>query len=242
MSYHVHQIKPPNYFIGRNDYVIEQIREELAVLEISRPLSTIQPTRELFCPYETRWGFAPWISLACHLVSEFIEFAHVHRVEPFARLFSKLRRDICQVEVVTIAFTQDIDLIEVTDPLCPDQRIYRADRNRQHTAIEALVVRFQEGVPDHVNFGLTLYFELFRNTLPVHGCRVDEDLGPGAAINMQLLILLAVALDSYGNRWKGDRNCGRSPKDVVDQFQLVRISACSDEPRYSKSRIYPHRD
>ncbi len=60
----------------------------------------IQPTHELISPYEIRWGFDPWIPFTCHLVSEFIELAHIHRIEPFARLFSKLRRDICQVEVV----------------------------------------------------------------------------------------------------------------------------------------------
>jgi len=64
------------------------------------------PTRELVCPDETRWGFDPWISLACHLVSEFIKFAHVYRIERFARLFSKLGRDVCQIEVVAITFTQ----------------------------------------------------------------------------------------------------------------------------------------
>jgi len=85
----------------------------------------IQPTRELVSPYETRWGFDLWIPFACHLVSEFIEFAHVHRVEPFARLFSILCRDICQVEVVAISLTQSIDLIDVTDPLCPSESIER---------------------------------------------------------------------------------------------------------------------
>ena len=118
------------------------------MLRLIYNFDTIQPTHRLLVYYETWRGFDPGVALACHSVSEFIEPAHIYRVKHFTRLFSKFNRDICQVEFIAIAFTQGIDLIKVTDPLGSDQRFYRTVRNRQDIAFDALMARFQKGVPD----------------------------------------------------------------------------------------------
>ena len=51
------------------------------------------------------------------LLAEIEQLAHVHGVESFRGLLGERRRDIGEIEVVTVALAQGVDLVEIADAL-----------------------------------------------------------------------------------------------------------------------------
>ena len=80
----------------------------------------------------------PGISFQGHIVAKLIELFHVDRIKGFKWFFRKIRRDISEIECITVTLAQGINLIEITNALCSDERIDGTCGNGKYTSLKGL--------------------------------------------------------------------------------------------------------
>ncbi len=73
----------------------------------------------------------PDVAATRHLETPIVELPHVYRIETFARLIHEVRRIIGNIEVVTVAPAQRVDLIQIAAPLGANQRVVRVAISRR---------------------------------------------------------------------------------------------------------------
>src|SRR5215467_7559430 len=173
---------------------------------------------------ESRRPLAPVITVGRfgHAIGE--QLVHVFAVELTGARLGEVTFDIGKIETDTVAFRGCVDAIHVVDPAAGDQRRYRPPGDLQGLSIRFLPFLGELAVADDVR-GALARRQRARDASGVDRRWIEEHLGHGAAIRVQLLIHRAVIFHVERDRRKQARNRRRCEQHLADQVATAGLAA-----------------
>src|SRR5512145_2069542 len=153
---------------------------------------------------------------------------HICRVELFLVFDVEIRPDEGKVVLDPVLLRHQIDAVEVADPLRVDQRGDRPPDDAERVAFHAGPVGIEPRVAYDVGMSLALNARRAAHVLNVERRRVEEYLSHRPAIDMHLLVLLAVDLHVDHDRRKGAGDGRRRDQDLAEQFGRLGMPANCD--------------